>query len=153
MGNFRGVFAVKVDAKFRLNIPSRYRGADSALSHGVVVTIDAVDKCLLLYPLSVWEEVEEQIEALPSFNKATRRVKRLLIGHAHDLEMDRQGRILLPVSLREYAELGADILLVGQGKKFEIWSQERWESQRQQWLGEIDQDDQNISEELDSLPL
>lgn len=153
MGNFRGVFAVKVDAKFRLNIPSRYRDADSNLTDGVVVTIDAVDRCLLLYPLSVWEEVEEHIEALPSFNKSTRRVKRLLIGHAHDLDMDRQGRILLPASLREYAELGADVVLVGQGKKFEIWSQERWESQRQQWLGEIDQEDQIISEELDDLPL
>lgn len=153
MGNFRGVFAVKVDSKFRLSIPSKYREVDGCLSQGIVLTIDAVDKCLLLYPLPIWEEVEEHIEALPSFNKATRRVKRLLIGHAHDLEMDRQGRVLIPGTLREYAELGTQVFLVGQGKKFEIWSQERWESQRQQWLGEIDQDDQNISQELDDLPL
>lgn len=153
MGKFRGVFEVKVDSKFRMNIPSRYREANSGLGRGIVVTIDAVDKCLLLYPLSVWEEVEDHIEALPSFNKATRRVKRLLIGHAHDLEMDKQGRILIPASLREHAELGAEVVLVGQGKKFEIWSQERWESQRQHWLGEKDQDDQDISMELENLPL
>lgn len=153
MGIFRGVFTVKVDSKFRMNIPSRYRDASSILNRGVVVTIDAVDKCLLLYPLTTWEEVEDHIEALPSFNKATRRVKRLLIGHAHDLEMDKQGRILLPASLREYAELGAEAVLVGQGKKFEIWSQERWESNRQQWLGEVGQDDQSISTDLEDLPL
>jgi MraZ protein len=153
MGIFRGVFSVKIDSKFRMNVPVRYRGDHGGLGHGVVVTIDAVDRCLLLYPLSAWEEVEKHIEALPSFNKATRRVKRLLIGHAHDLEMDRQGRILLPSSLREYAELGSQVVLVGQGKKFEIWSQERWESQRQQWLGEIGQDDQITSADLDDLPL
>merc|ERR1712000_83427 len=88
----------------------------------LVVTIDTEERCLLIYPANEWEVIEAKIEALPSFNKAARRIQRLLIGHATDLELDGSGRILLPQPLREYAYLEKEAVLMGQGKKLELWS-------------------------------
>jgi len=77
-----------------------------------------------------------QIESLSSFDPVSQRVKHLLIGHANDLEMDGSGRILLPQELRQYAQLEKHVCLIGQGKKLEIWSQDIWNQQRDQWLTE-----------------
>src|SRR5688572_30585726 len=92
----------------------------------LVLTIDTEVRCLLLYPMPEWEMIEKKIESLPSFNAAARRIQRLLIGHATEVEIDKQGRILLPAELREYAALQKNIMLVGQGKKFEIWDEAYW---------------------------
>jgi MraZ protein len=102
----------------------------------MVATIDAEARCLLLYTLEEWEPIQEKLEALPSFNPAARRIQRLLIGHATDLDMDGNGRLLLPAPLREYAGLEKKLVLLGQGKKFEIWSETLWMSTRDQYLQE-----------------
>ncbi len=127
---YRGLSAVNLDEKGRIALPTRYRDELSA----VVVTIDTEESCLLMYPANEWDEIEAKIEALPSFNPAARRVQRLLIGHAAELNVDNNGRILLPQVLRDYAGLEKQIMLVGQGKKFEIWSAAQWELRRKQWL-------------------
>lgn len=102
----------------------------------LVVTIDTQSACLLLYPIAEWEIIERKLEALPSFNPATRRLQRLLIGHASEVEMDNQGRILIPQLLRDYAKLDKRVMVVGQGQKFELWSDTLWDAQREIWLEE-----------------
>ncbi len=132
---FRGINAVNLDTKGRIIMPARYRAELQGSAKGqLVITIDAEEKCLLLYPLPIWEEIEKKIENLPSFNQATRRIQRLLIGHATELEMDGNGRLLLPQLLREYASIKKYVMLVGQGKKFEIWDKKVWAEGRTKWL-------------------
>lgn len=118
-------------------MPARYREQLVNYCSGhLIVTIDTNHCCLLLYPLTEWEQIERQIESLPSFDSMSQRVKHLLIGHANDLELDSSGRILLPQELRFYAKLEKHVCLIGQGKKLEIWDQDGWNEQRDQWLSE-----------------
>lgn len=133
---FRGVNPLTLDSKGRLAIPTRYR--DTLASHcegKMVLTVDR-DHCLLLYPLPEWEEIERKLIKLPSFNKQARRLQRLLIGHATECELDSNGRILLPPPLREFAGLNKDVVLIGQGNKFEIWDAATWNARRAEWLEE-----------------
>lgn len=151
---FRGINAILLDAKGRMAIPARYR--EQILKHGapqLVVTIDTDVPCLLLYPLPEWEVIEQKLQSLPSFNQAARRIQRLLIGHATELEMDNNGRLLLPPLLREYAKLDKKIMLVGQGKKFELWDEQQWQSGRADWLAEEKNSGEDLPPELQSLAL
>ena len=137
MKMFRGINAVNLDVKGRMAIPTRYRGQLQNEAHNrLVVTIDTEERCLLLYPLPIWEEIERKIESLSSFDSRTRRIQRLLIGHATEEELDSNGRLLLPQLLREYANLKKEIVLIGQGKKFEIWDNETWQKGREVWLSD-----------------
>ncbi|OGT43326.1 MAG: cell division/cell wall cluster transcriptional repressor MraZ [Gammaproteobacteria bacterium RIFCSPHIGHO2_12_FULL_40_19] len=152
---FRGINGINIDAKGRVAMPTRYRERLLLDSHSsVVLTIDTEERCLLLYPLPEWEEIERKIASLPSFNPAARRIQRLLIGHATDIEMDAQGRILLPSMLREYAGLKKRAVLVGQGKKFELWDEAHWDESRGRWLeAESAMDDSELPEEVKSISL
>lgn len=108
-------------------VPTRIRDALVESCGGrLVVTAHTEDRCLLVYPEHEWLNLLPQIEALPSFNKASQRVKRILIGYATPLEIDGNGRVLVPPTLRTYANLDKKIMLVGQGKKLELWSEESW---------------------------
>lgn len=134
---FRGINSVNLDEKGRIAVPTRYRSRlQEEVAGRLVVTIDTEEACLLLYPIYEWEMIEQKLEKLPSFNKAARRIQRLLIGHAAEVEMDSNGRILLPPSLREYASLKKNCVLIGQGKKFEIWPEEGWQELRENLLSE-----------------
>jgi MraZ protein len=137
---FRGVNKINLDAKGRMALPARYRDqiADCC-ENQLVATIDTETRCLLLYPLPEWEAIEKKIDALPSFNPAARRIQRLLIGHATDIELDSSGRLLLPQPLREYAQMDKKLVLLGQGRKFEIWGEEQWNSARDLYLAENDE--------------
>jgi len=151
---FRGVNTINLDAKGRMAMPARYR--DKLQSHcagHLVATIDTSARCLLLYPIHEWEEIQRKVEALPSFNPTSRRVQRLLIGHATDLELDNSGRILLPQALREYAGLDKHVALIGQGKKLELWDLDLWTRQREEWLSESEGEGDDIPEGLQSLSL
>ncbi len=151
---FRGVNGVNIDEKGRIVMPTRYRDCLQQESRScVVLTIDTEEKCLLLYPIAAWEIIENKLAALPSFNQAARRIQRLLIGHATEIEMDSHGRILLPPLLREYAGLSKHIMLVGQGKKFEVWDGKHWEERRAQWLDEESNNEADLPEELKMLSL
>jgi MraZ protein len=90
----------------------------------------------LLYTAVQWQVIEDNLQKLPSFNAAARRIQRLLIGHATDVELDANGRVLLPPVLRSYAQLDKDVVMIGQGNKFEVWNKELWESRREQWLAD-----------------
>ena len=152
---FRGINTINLDAKGRMAMPARYREqlTENCSGH-LVVTIDTNHRCLLLYPLSEWEQIERQIESLSSFDPMSQRVKHLLIGHANDLELDGSGRILLPQELRQYAHLEKHVSLIGQGKKLEIWSQDNWSQQRDQWLTESTTTTEGqLPEKLQSLAL
>jgi MraZ protein len=151
---FRGIHTINIDDKGRMAIPSRYREKLVKEAQGqMIVTIDTEEACLLLYPLPDWEIIESKIEALPSFHTASRRIQRLLIGHATEVEMDGQGRILLPLPLREYAGLQKNITLVGQGKKFEIWEEHAWNATRKDWIEDGLLDVNTLPAELGSLSL
>ena len=142
MQKFRGASNLSLDAKGRIVLPARYRERLLEICQSqLIVTIDTQQPCLLIYPLPEWELIEEKIEALPSFNPATRRIQRLLIGHATEVEVDTNGRMLLANPLREYAQLGKKVVLIGQGMKFELWDEERWNERMGSWLSETGDDD------------
>ena len=152
MGKFRGVSNLSLDAKGRIVLPARYRERLAEIcSSQLVITIDTDQPCLLLYPLNEWELIEEKIEALPSFNPMTRRIQRLLIGHATDVEVDNNGRMLLSTPLRDYAQLGKKVVLIGQGKKFELWDEAMWTQRMGEWLA--DESDAEMPQALAELTL
>lgn len=150
---FRGVNGINIDVKGRIVVPTRYRELLQESRGSIVLTIDTEEKCLLLYPLAAWEEIENKLSQLPSFNPAARRIQRLLIGHATEVELDSHGRILLPPLLREYANLSKRAMLVGQGKKFELWDESHWQERRDQWLSEEANTDSALPDEVKKLSL
>ncbi|MES2662474.1 MAG: division/cell wall cluster transcriptional repressor MraZ [Pseudomonadota bacterium] len=151
---FRGVHSVALDVKGRVMMPAKHRDSIRESSEGrMVVTVDTEERCLLLYPLPDWNLIQAKIEALPSFNPAARRIQRLLIGHAADVELDASGRFLIPPPLRDYANLDKKIVLIGQGKKFEVWNEEQWELKREEWLAIARSENGDMPDELKSLSL
>jgi len=142
---------LNLDAKGRLAVPARYREPLLQQSDGqLVITINHEQRCLWMYPLDVWEDIENKLVKLPSMSPVTQRLKRLLIGHATDCEVDGNGRVLVPPPLREYAELTKQIKLVGQGNKFEIWDEDLWNAQTEAALAEK-LDESTMPVELESL--
>ena len=134
---FKGINSLNLDSKGRLGIPITYRDhIMSILKGSMIITIDTEETCLLLYPSNVWSKIQSKINDLPSFNKNARRIQRLLIGHAEDVDVDSTGRILISKPLREYASLSKKIILIGQGEKFEIWNQGTWDENVEMWREE-----------------
>ena len=149
---FRGVNKISLDAKGRMALPTRYRDRIQDRCHGsFVITVDR-DYCLLVYPLPDWEEIERKLVRLPSLNKQARRLQRLMVGHATEVEMDNNGRILVSAELRDFASLDKKGLLIGQGNKFELWDEATWNERRDGWLTE-DDSGQDLPSELESLSL
>lgn len=147
----RGSNNISTDAKGRVSIPTKHREDLLRLSGGrMVVTISPNDRCLLMYTLTAWESVERKLISLPSLNPKTRKLKRMLIGHADDCDMDGSGRILLPAPLREFAMIKKKAVLVGQGDKYEIWDEALWTAHRDSILEE-ELDESDLPAELESL--
>jgi MraZ protein len=150
---FRGVQHINMDAKGRLAMPARQREPLLSQCEGkIVVTIDTQTKCLVVYPLPEWERIEKKVEELPALNRAVKRFQRLVLGYATDIELDSNGRMLLPQSHREYAELEKKLVLVGQGKKLEIWSEVLWVAEQEQALADSSSGE-DVPAELLSLRL
>ncbi|GAB3011571.1 division/cell wall cluster transcriptional repressor MraZ [Bowmanella dokdonensis] len=127
---FRGANAINLDNKGRVTIPTRYRQALLDDCQGqLVCTIDIQQPCLLLYPLSEWEEIELKLSRLSSMNPHERRLQRLLLGYALEGSMDGNGRFLLSGPLRQHAKLDKQLMLVGQLNKFELWDTSIWQQQ------------------------
>jgi MraZ protein len=149
---FRGANKLTLDTKGRMVMPTRYRDRIAERSQGrLVVTVDR-DQCLLLYPLPDWEEIERKLMALPSLNEQARRLQRLMVGHATDLDIDSHGRVLLPPKLREFAGLTRAAMLIGQGNRFELWDEARWNERRDEWLKSAENGG-DLSAELEKLSL
>lgn len=150
---FRGAAKVTVDDKGRMVIPTRYRELLLERSQGqLVLTVDRDGDCLLIYPLSDWEHVERKLMELPSLHPQSRRLQRLMVGHATDLALDGHGRMLLPPELREFAALGRHAMLIGQGSRCELWDEARWNERRDGWL-KSEAAATELPPELDSLSL
>ncbi|UTW45034.1 division/cell wall cluster transcriptional repressor MraZ [bacterium SCSIO 12696] len=151
---FRGSNDINIDAKGRMAVPARFRDELMELCGGrLVVTVnnDVQDRCLLLYPMDEWIQIENKISRLPSHPKA-RRLQRLLIGNAREVEIDGSGRILLPPELRQHASLDKKVRLLGVGHRFEIWDGGLYSAHHEECLEES-MDDQPIPEEMLSLSL
>jgi MraZ protein len=119
---FLGEFSHTIDDKGRLTLPSKWR---TDLGHGVVVT-RGVDKCLFVFTSPDFEKLAERIAALPMTQVEAREFSRHFFSGAADVELDKQGRILIPQNLRDYAGLNGEVIVVGVNQRVEIWSAKAW---------------------------
>ncbi len=119
---FVGEYNHSLDSKGRLIIPSRFR---DALGDTFMVT-KGLDGCLSIYDMEGWKNLEAKLQALPLTNANARKFTRFMLGGAIECEVDKQGRILIPSNLREFAHLTKDVALVGVGGRIEIWDKETW---------------------------
>ena len=119
---FLGRFSHNLDAKGRLAIPAKFRGA---LADGLVVT-RGIDRCLSVYPLTSWETLAARVSALSISDPDARQFKRMVFAEAMDEELDAQGRIVVPPELRRYAGIEREAIVVGMNTYVEIWDPTRW---------------------------
>ena len=131
---FRGLNKISFDTKGRISIPTKYREELLKISKKKLICTIDLDYCLLLYPLPSWLKIEQQIMKLPTLNTTSRKLQRLLVGHATDIEMDKSGRLLIPYELREFSMIKKEAMLIGQGNRFELWDYLRWTKLREKWL-------------------
>ncbi|WP_417068336.1 division/cell wall cluster transcriptional repressor MraZ [Niveibacterium terrae] len=134
---FQGAVALSLDAKGRLSIPARHRDALAASCDGQLLITVHPHRCLLIYPKPEWEPIQAQLLALSGFDARSASLKRMLVGFAEDQGMDAQGRVMVSPSLRDFAELGKEVHLVGQGNHFELWSDARWQDEKKKMF-EVD---------------
>jgi MraZ protein len=144
-----------MDAKGRMAIPTRYRALLSEICQGeLVISIDMKSTCLTLSPLPEWKNFEAKVAALPALDDLGEMLSRFVIGQAKDIQLDANGRILIPSELREYAEIDKKLILVGRTQRLEIWAEDNWNTEREKsqqnyrdMLGNKD----NMSEALKNL--
>jgi MraZ protein len=134
---FQGETAISVDDKGRLAIPTAYRDAVSRGGNRLVVTYNPYESgCLWLYPESAWQQVRDQVNALPNAKRVHRNLQLKLVGAATVVEPDGNGRIVLPQTHRAFAGLDKKAVLLGMGNKFELWSEQAHQAQVQSTIGE-----------------
>jgi MraZ protein len=124
---FLGEYAHSVDNKGRIALPAKFR---SSLEGGLVVT-RGFERCLQIYPLEQWQALSERVSSLSLGNPEARALRRLLFGSAFDTELDKQGRMLIPASLRDYAAIGDGAMIIGMHTYCEIWAQDAWAAAQQ----------------------
>lgn len=140
---FMGQYNHTIDTKGRLIIPSKFR---DLLGDEFVVT-KGMDGCLFVYANDDWAAFEQKLTSLPLINKEARKFARFFLAGASQVEVDKQGRILVASNLREFAGLDKDVVLVGVGSRIEIWSLANWEAM------DFDDDMDDISATMESLGL
>jgi len=142
---FRGANSINLDSKGRIAIPAKYRPSiiESCRSH-LIVTCDPYDNCLLIFTLEHWEITEADLQALSNSKPLHRRLKRIMLSHATEVDMDPSGRVLIPNVLRERLKLKKEAMLIGHGKTFQLWDESHWR--------ELAEEDMQVmsSSELDS---
>lgn len=147
---FKGITNLNLDSKGRLAMPSRYRDLLREQCEGrLVVTRDVEEPHLMIYPEPTWKEIESQIDALPGNSPALKRIRRLLVGFASDVALDGSGRLMVAPSLRDYAGLDKAVVLVGVGKKFELWDEAAWNAS----INESDEEVEDLQAALETLAL
>ena len=123
---FRGRFRYAVDTKGRVSIPSKFRELlSSNFDERLIIT--NFDQCLWAYPVSAWQELEKKVGALPQFLDEVKALQRVFISAAVECPLDKQGRILVPSELREYAGIDREVVVVGMTQRIEFWARERWD--------------------------
>ncbi len=122
---FRGKFSHTIDEKGRLQIPAKFR-EKLVQNGGETIIITVFDNCLAAYPMDEWVRIEAKLANLEQLNETVRAFQRFFIAEASECPIDKAGRVLLPLHLRNYAALQKDCIVAGQISKIEIWAQERW---------------------------
>ena len=140
---FMGVYSHTIDAKGRIIVPAKFR---ESLGDNIVVT-KGLDNCLFVYTSEDWRKFEEKLRTLPLTNKDARKFTRFFLAGAAEMEIDKQGRILIPSVLREFAALEKDVVLVGVGSRIEIWDKARWNES----ISIYDDDMEEVAENMESL--
>lgn len=140
---FLGEFDHSIDTKGRVAVPARFR---EDIQEGLILT-RGFDRCLQAFPQPIWKSLAERVSASSLGNEEARNLRRLLFSGAAEVEMDRQGRILIPQNLRDYASLNERVIVAGMNTYFEIWSYEHW----QEVLGNLDTSSGLIAEQLSDL--
>ena len=137
---FRGSFEHSVDSKGRVSVPSRFRDIITDRYEGKLVLTMDLDKCIMVYPLEEWERIEEKIKGLPQSQKEVKDYMRFIFSNATECELDKQGRMLIPPSLRESAAISKNVIVVGIISKMEIWDKAAWDARKSQTgdkIGEV----------------
>lgn len=140
---FIGEYLHSIDLKKRMAVPSKFR---VDLKNKVVVT-RGLDKCLFIYPMKVWEELAGKLGTLPVGESATRSFIRLMLAGAVDVEVDKQGRILIPDFLKSYAGLDKNVIVAGIYNRLEIWDEKKW----QEYKKKAEKNTDEIAEQLGKL--
>ncbi len=140
---FIGEYQHILDPKGRVIMPSKFR---EDLGERFVVT-KGLDNCLFVYPQNEWQELERKLRTLPLTSKDARAFTRFFFSGATECELDKQGRILIPANLREYAGLEKDLAIIGVSSRVEIWSKEKWDD----YNDDADLDHQSIAEKMAEL--
>lgn len=130
---FKGEYSHSVDAKGRIIMPAKFR---EILGEMFVVT-KGLDGCLFVYPNDEWENIENKFREIPLTTKDARKFSRFFFAGAADCEVDKQGRVLIPAVLREFAGLNKEVVLVGVLNRIEIWSKERWQENEYDDMDEV----------------
>ena len=129
---FLGEFVHTIDEKGRLTIPARFR-ADLAV--GLIVT-RGIDRCLAIYPREEWNRLAGRVSALPMTDRSARAFRRLVFANASDATPDKQGRVLIPPHLREYAGLDGEVIVTGLNTYIEVWNPDSWSGERERVEGD-----------------
>ncbi len=137
---FTGEYHHTLDGKGRVIIPSRLR---EGLGDSFVIT-RGLDHCLFVYPNSEWVRLEQKLKQLPFTKRDARVFTRLFFSGAMEVEADKQGRVLIPQNLREYADIEKDVMFIGVSNRVEIWSEPAW----REYFGEADQNYEELAEKL-----
>ena len=140
---FMGEYSHTIDAKGRIIVPAKFR---ESLGDNIVVT-KGLDNCLFVYTSEDWRKFEEKLRTLPLTNKDARKFTRFFLAGAAEMEVDKQGRILIPSVLREFAALEKDVVFVGVGSRIEIWNRAGWDES----ISGYDDDMDEVAENMDSL--
>lgn len=123
-----GEYEYRVDAKGRVPVPPRFR---ATYAQGMVLA-RGFEPCIAAYPPSVWDDIAKQVSPQPLGKAKQRKLERAMFGGAYDVEMDEQGRILLPPKLREYAGITDTAVVVGANTRFEIWNKDLWNKEEEE---------------------
>ena len=140
---FIGEYQHNIDPKKRLAVPSKFR---TELKNKIVIT-RGLDKCLFIYPLKVWEELAGKLGTLPVGESQTRSFIRLMLAGAIDCEIDKQGRILVPDFLKDYAGLDKNVIIAGVYNRLEIWDEKKWNDYKKN----AEKNSDEIAEQLGKL--
>jgi MraZ protein len=133
---YRGSNIVSLDEKNRLAIPKKLRTKLFEESTNLIITAHP-EKCLLLYSSSEWMPIEKKLMSLSSFDKRISALQRLLVGYAEEISQDKAGRILLSQPLKDFASIGRNVIILGQGSHFEIWDKNLWDENVEKSIGNI----------------
>ncbi len=125
---FRGRYEHTIDAKGRTSLPARYRDVLAGLGERRIILTSALEPCLNAYTLAEWTSFEDKLATLPQFDPRVQKLKRIYVSGAVECEVDDSGRILIPPTLREYANLQKDVLWAGTGKHAELWDKKAWKA-------------------------